>query len=119
MESGKLVIFKLRILHDTPQVYSSVAIAANFSWQAKLCGKLLHQQCQLLQNVPELLHTTTAVGDMLSKLEHDAAVCTGNDEAQFLTLAAARGGKFFNRASKKVHVYKVCYVTVTVDACRL
>ena len=39
MEDGELVLFKPTIVRDTPQVYFSMQIAADFSWIAKLCNQ--------------------------------------------------------------------------------
>ena len=99
-DTGKLILYKLKMLNGTPKVYESVQIMPDYSWQAKLCGKPLHHHSQLLQDTPEFLSTPTEVREVLTKLECNGKICTGNEDARFLTAAASRGGKFYNRASK-------------------
>ena len=95
---GKLLIYKLRELRGIPQVYSSLQIAADGSWEAKFSGRQLLHNTQLLQDVPEFLLMPAAVVDVVKRL--DATVCKGNNDERFLDLAESRGGKFFNGASK-------------------
>lgn len=97
--TGKLVIHKVIMLHDNPQIYTSLHVGADLTWEAKFCGRILRHDSELLCGMPLTVSAATEVGNLLSKLEV-ATVCTGNEDVQFIVFAASRGGKFFNRASK-------------------
>lgn len=98
-ETRKLVIHKTMMLNDNPHVYTSLHIADDFSWEAKLSGKLLDQDSQMLCNLPRFVSTASEVGNVLSKLG-DVAVCTGNKDEELVSLVACKGGKLFTRGSK-------------------
>lgn len=112
--TGKLVIHNIKMLRNNPQVYISVHIATDFTWEAKLCGKLLHHDSQLLHNMPQFVSGATEVGNLLNNLEI-AKVCTGNEDARFITLAASRGGKFLSQASKYMHACVYIHASNTCD----
>lgn len=103
MEAGELVLFNIRILRGTPQIYFSLQIAADSSWVAKLCEKKI-EQSQLLQDMPVQISVSTAILDVVHKLDA-ANICTGNEDDRFLDLAETKKGRFFNRDRK----YRVCH----------
>lgn len=98
-DTEKLSICKLRIHNGASQVYISIEIASNLSWEAKLCGKPLCRS-RLLCNTPQFLTSPMEVAKVLSILECDMEVCTGNEDAQFIAIADSRGGKFYNHLSE-------------------
>jgi hypothetical protein len=98
--TGKLILYKLRLQQENLQFYICLEIAHNHAWEVKLCGKVVDRDNQLLTDLPELLLTSKDVCNVLEKLDHDAHVCTGNEDSQFEVLATARGGVFSDRTSK-------------------
>lgn len=95
----KLIVYKLRMFNGTPQVYLSVRIAEDLTWEVYLCGKLLKKQTQILSEIQSTLSTPTEVGNLLRTLEQ-AQLCIGNEDDQFLAMASS-SGEFFNKATSE------------------
>lgn len=92
----KLIIYKLRVHHGTPQVYISIDIMPDFSWTTKIYGKMLPQS---LPHTPDSLTTPNEISEVVKRLDC-CTDCLGNEDPQYLTLAASRGGKFNNLTSE-------------------
>ncbi len=75
----------IRVHHGTPQVYISIDIMPDYSRTTKLYGKMLPQS---LPHTPDSLTTPNEISEVVKRLDC-CTVCLGNEDPQFLTLAAS------------------------------
>ena len=113
-QADKLVLYRLRMHQGSLQVHMSLEIGRTLSWELKICGKPVDRHCQLLSDLPDLLSTPAKVYGVLRRVDQDASVCTGNEESQYLEVAAARGGILSDRSSECMHVHSYALPLYTV-----
>ena len=92
-----LLVFIKICPNSAPSVLYTVTVSSDFTWNARRGDRTVPSNCGMLDGVPCELHSVESVISLLTQLEM-CKLCSGNNDAKFLELAAKRQGKFMDQS---------------------